>query len=215
MTNRIQSPSLLRAVLAVLAFVLCSASGHAAYDCKADLAASLKLDPDAYLYGVVEDPGQTASFLTNKSVGDGPITLGRTDSGMVLRYTTIEDKATGAATTYRSEVQKKDSTLTLVVTDLGANKVISQQTLPTAGPGCFPTGQFDSINACINAFNCANQSALLCKANSTCQPQFAALTCCLKNGTAFSVHLVYRPTALRCQFRDLVPSLEGFVLSQN
>lgn len=213
--NRTQSQSPLRFALALFLFVLCCARAQAAYDCKADLAASLKLDPDGYLFGVVEDPGQTASFLTNKAVGDGPVTLGRTDSGVVLRYTTIEDKATGASATYRSEIQKKDSTLTLVVTDLNANKVISQQTLPAAGPGCFPAGQFDSINACINQFNCANQSALLCRANQTCQPQFAALTCCLKDGTAFSVHLVVRPTSIRCQLRDLLPIFEGGVLSQN
>jgi hypothetical protein len=133
---------------------------------------------------------------------------------VVLRYTRIEDKVTGSSAAYRSEIQKKDSTLTLVVTDLNANQVISQQTLPAAGLACFPAGQFDSINACISQFNCANQSALLCKANQTCQPQFAALTCCLKDGTGVSVHLVVRPTSIRCQLRDLVPNLDG-VFTQN
>ena len=62
-------------------------------------------------------------------------------------------------------------------------------------------------------FNCENKGAFLCEANRTCQPQFAALTCCLTNGQAFSVHLVVPPTRLRCLIA--LPDLEGLVLSRD
>jgi hypothetical protein len=69
--KRIQTPSAL--FFAVLFFVLCCARGQAATDCKSALVSSLKgYDVSGYLFGVDEDEGQTASFLTNKAVFDAP-----------------------------------------------------------------------------------------------------------------------------------------------
>ncbi|HTG35570.1 MAG TPA: hypothetical protein VLB76_21830 [Thermoanaerobaculia bacterium] len=155
-----------------------------------------------------EHEAQTSSSLTNKAA-DEVYQLGKYDTSLILRYTSVEDLAAQKTTVYRSEIVKSGTSLTLVVTDLDANRAISKATLPAAGPACQPAGQFDTLAACVAQFRCMNGGALLCTANATCQAQFAALTCCLKNGQAFSVHLIFNPTSLRCQFRDLTPDLAG------
>jgi hypothetical protein len=184
-------------------------------DPKGDLLSSLKgQEVEGYLFSLNEDNAQTTSSLTNNAL-DSPVTLGKGDSSLVLRYTRVQDKKTNAINTYKSEVIKKDTSLTLLVTELGTNKVVEEKPFPAPGPTCQPPGQFDSLTDCINEFNCANKGPLLCEANRTCDPQFAALTCCLKNGQIFSVHLIIRPDRLICTLRDLVPDLEGLVLTQD
>ncbi len=152
--------------------------------------------------------------MTNKGLYD-VYPLGKGDADLILRYTSVADKATQKTNIYKSEVLKKGTSLTLVVTDVATNKAISKTAFPVAGPACEPAGQFASINACIERFKCLNGGTLLCNANTTCQPQFAALTCCLTNGQIFSVHLVFNPTSLRCLVRGQIPDLGGLTLSQN
>jgi hypothetical protein len=43
------------------------------------------------------------------------------------------------------------------------------------------------------------------KANLSCQPQSAALTCCLTNGQAVSVHMIFPPTSFNCLVRAQIP----------
>jgi hypothetical protein len=40
------------------------------------------------------------------------------------------------------------------------------------------------------------------------------LTCCLKSGQCFSVHLIIRPTRPLCQLINSAVNFEGFVLEQ-
>jgi hypothetical protein len=214
MTKPTQTPSTL--FFAVLFFVLCCARSQAATDCKATLASSLKgYDVSGYLFGADEEASQTASFLTNPAVDKAPIVLDRGDSDLVLRYTQIVNKATGATTTYRSEIVKQDSSLTFLITDLGTNKTLSKVALAPSGPGCEPAGTFASLTACINQFNCAERGAIQCTANQTCQPQFPALTCCLTDGSAYSVHLIIPPTSLLCALRDVMVDVGGLAFSPN
>jgi hypothetical protein len=86
---------------------------------------------------------------------------------------------------------------------------------PTPGPACGPPGPFDSVAACLQDFDCTRRGAIQCEANRTCEAQVAALTCCLKNGTILSIHLLIKPTKIQCLLNDLTPDLEGLVLSQN
>lgn len=198
---------------AVLLLGLAGSCSQPATDPKADLAASLQgADVEGYHFALSEDEAQTTSSLTNGTVR-GLITLGRDDADLPLRYTKIEDKQAKTAKTYRSQIVKKGPSLSLVVSEVGTDTVVETKAFPPAGPACQPEGQFDSLEACIARFNCTSKGALLCEANRTCEPQFAALTCCLKNGQIFSVHLIYPPTSIRCQLRELVPDLEGLVLS--
>lgn len=191
--------------------LFCSCDTTTPSDPRAELLGSLKGENvDGYLFAFNEDEARTTSSLTNRAVRE-LVTLGEGDSDLVLGYTRVKDNKANTASTYKSEVTKKDSSLALVVTELETNKVVDRLALPAAGPNCQPPGQFESLSACVDAFECTS-GALLCEANRTCKPQFAALTCCLTNGQIFSVHLVIRPTRIRCLVT--VPDLEGLVLRQ-
>ena len=202
------------ALLALVALGSLFACGRVP-DPRADLIRSLKgADVQGYLFSLNEGEAQTTSALTN-SATEKVITLGKGDTGLVLRYARVEDKKTNTSKVYKSEITKQDGSLSLVVTDLATNGVVVKGSFPSAGPTCSPPGQFDSLTACIDEFNCTNKGPLQCQANRTCDPQFAALTCCLKNGTTFSVHLIIRPDNRRCVLKDLTPDLEGLVLRRD
>jgi hypothetical protein len=203
------------ALLAIGSLFACERAEIA--DSRADLIRSLKgADVRGYLFSLNEGEKQTTSALTNKAVQD-VITLGKKDTGVVLRYTRVDDKNTNTSKTYKSEITKQNGSLALVVTELATGTVIETASFPVAGPACEPAGQFDSINACIDEFNCMNRGPFQCEANRSCKPQFAALTCCLKNGSTISVHLIIQPVIGRwCLLQSLIPELAGgLVLSQD
>lgn len=167
-----------------------------------------------HILTVTEDSTHVTTTQRIEATND-LIMLGKEDTSLILGTKSVKDKKTNTTSFYRTEVIRKDTALSLAVTDLATGRLLEEHPFPTAGPGCFPAGEFDSLNACIAAFNCDKGSELLCEANRTCRPQFVGLTCCLKDGTAFSVHLVIRPTSFRCQLQDLVVDLEGLVLSRD
>jgi len=215
--NRSESAFCLAIVLLSLGLV-CSCKTTRS-DPREDLVRSLKgANVEGYHFATKEDDTQVIASLTNSAVRnlikfDGGVT------NLVLRYTSVRDKSTNTTRTYKTEITKAGTALTLLVTDIATGEVVSKDTFPapeshrktdTTGRG--PT--FDSLEDCIRDFDCTRRGALQCEANRTCQDQFAALICCLKNGQCFSVHLIIRPTTLRCRFRELIPDFEGFVLSQ-
>jgi hypothetical protein len=215
MSKRIGAGSGLRLPAAVLLLGLVCGCSEPAADPRADLEADLQgeLDVEGYLFTLSEDEDRTTTALTNPAVRD-LVTLDQEDAELPLRYTRIQDQGEQPPRTYRSAVLKDGPSLSLVVAEVGTNAVISTTTFPTAGPACFEETEFASLQACIARFNCVNKGALLCEANRTCEPQLAAVTCCLENDQIFSVHLIYPPTSIRCRFKDLVPELEGLVLSR-
>ena len=197
--------------IALLSLVLlCACDKTAPPDPRSELLDSLKgANVEGYHFAFEEDQARTTSSLTNPAVRD-LVQLGQGDSETVLGYTRVKDDKTNTTTTYRSEVVKKGESLALEVTDLATDRIVDQGTFPVPGPACEP--QFETLAACVEQFNCDHKGALLCEANRTCKPQFAALTCCLTNGQIFSVHLVIPPTSRRCLI--VVPDLEGFVLDR-
>jgi hypothetical protein len=202
---------------ALIAFVAVSSllvSERAAIaDPKVDMMNSLKgEDVSGYLFSFAEEDDQTTSTLTNKTVRD-VIRFDRGANGIVLRYTRLEDKQKKTVKIYKSEIKQRGKSLELVLTDLTGNNLIERRSFPNPGPNCEPTGQYDSLNACIGEFNCAHKGSLQCQANSTCSNQFAALTCCLRDGSIISVHLVIPPDNRRCKLRDLVPQMDGLVMN--
>ena len=187
-------------------------------DPREDLIGSLRgANVQGYLFATDEDDAQVTTSLTNSAVRN-LIRLDSGSTGVVLRYTSVKDKKTNATKTYKTEVTKAGNALTLQVTDIATGAVVSKNAFPAPQPhntgetGTAPT--FDTLEACINDFNCKFRGALQCEADRTCQDQFAALTCCLKNGQCFSVHLVIRPISFRCRFSGFTTNLEGLVLSQ-
>jgi hypothetical protein len=203
------------AAIAALSLALPSSCSKAPPDPKEELTGALKgANVSGYVFALADTEDQRTSSLTNNALST-LITLGDEDAIVPLRYTRVVNKKDKTTNVYKTEVVKKGPALTLVVTDL-AGKVIDQRTIPPAGPNCEPQGQFDSLNACIEEFDCTKKGGLQCQANRTCEPQFAALTCCLKNGSIFSVHLVIPPTKFTraCLLKDVIPDLEGLVLSR-
>lgn len=160
-------------------------------------------------YQSTENDAQLITSFTNSNVKNVIRLDGGTNSS-VLKYTTVKDKAKNTSTTYKTELSRSGNSLTMLVTDYATGSVVSKDAFPT------PTRHeptFDSLEDCINDFNCKHRGALLCEANRTCKDQFAALTCCLKNGQCFSVHLVVRPTRILCQLLPWITDFEAAVVS--
>jgi hypothetical protein len=168
-----------------------------------------------YLFSINEGVTETASALTNRSA-TGLITLRRDDIGLVLRYTAVVDERSKTKKLYRSDIRKQGDSLSFVATELGTNTVVSQTMFSSAGPACFPAGQFDSVTACRAAFQCTPEGCpLQCEADRTCDNRVAALTCCLKSGEIYSVHVLFAPDSRRCLARQLTPDLDGIVVGPN
>ncbi len=182
-------------------------------DPREEFVKSLKgANADGYLFATEEQDNQVVTSLTNSAVRN-LITLDPKATNLVLRYTGVKDKKTNSTQTTKTEVIKTGDAVALQVTDIATGQVVSKDSFPTAEPH-LPSGPtFDTLEACIADFNCKRRGELQCEANRTCKNQFAALTCCLKNGQCFSVHLIIRPTRLRCLIATF-PDLEGLVLSR-
>ncbi len=182
-------------------------------DPRTDLIQSLKgARIEGYNFETREDDNEAVASLT-KSALDGVIMLDSGANNLVLRYARIKDKKANTTRTFKTEITKAGTTLTLLVTDVATGEVVSKNAFPAAEAHTgAPT--FDTLQACIADFNCKNRGALECEANRTCQDQFAALLCCLKDGQCFSVHIIIRPTSLRCQLRAVIPNLDGLVFKQ-
>jgi len=180
-----------------------------------DLLDSLK---DAAATGYVvssreDDAKEQVSLIS--PITNGLITLTETDPRLTLQYSAVRDKTTNTTKTFQTEVVRAGQLLELVVTDTSLHRVVDRTSFPTA-PACgdATAPSFDSLNACIQDFECRHAGQLQCEANRTCDPQPAALTCRLKTGECFSVHLLYPPTRPRCSIHDLIPDTEGLLLRQ-
>jgi hypothetical protein len=181
-------------------------------DQKVELLRKLKgKNVKGYHFSLQEDESKVVAFLTNSAVRK-PIDLNRAEDGMILAYNLVKDKKKKTIRTFKSEVKANGSSVAIIVRDLVTNKVTSKNSFPS--PSQHRGTAFKTLEQCINDFRCKHGGELLCEANRTCKPQFAALICCLSNGSCFSVHLVFHPTSLRCQILSNVPPLEGLVLSQ-
>jgi hypothetical protein len=204
---------------ALLSLSLLFACKPAKTNAREDLISSLKgANVEGFNFGTEENETQTISSLTNSAVRQ-LITLDGGKTSLVLRYTSVKDKNTNATKTSKAEIVKSGKELTLQVTDIANGEVMFKQTFPapeahrpadaTSGP---PT--FDTVEACLDDFNCTMRGPLQCEANRTCQNQWAALTCCLTNGQCISVHLIIWPTTFKCIVSPVVPNFEGVVFSQ-
>lgn len=190
-----------------------STPGSNSPDPRQEFIRSLKgANVDGYLFATEEQDNQVVTSLTNSAVRN-LITWDNSATNLVLRYTGVKDKKTNTTQTSKTEAVKTGNALAIQVTDIATGQVISKDTFPTAEPH-LPTGPtFDTLEDCIKDFNCTRRGALQCEADRTCKNQFAALICCLKNGQCFSVHLIIRPTRLRCLIATF-PDLDGLVLSR-
>ena len=214
MTQPIRRASTRSLLTAALLVGLACSGGQPRADPKGDLIASLKgAEVGGFLFALQEGETQTTTSLTNNVVSQ-PVILGKGDANLTLGYTRIEDRKTKTAKTYKSEVVKKASSLALLVTELETNQVVDQRPLPLAGDLCQSQQKFDSLAACISQFDCASRPAFQCEANRTCRTQVADVTCCLTNGSIFSVDLFINPNSFRC-LRATIPDVNGLAVSRN
>ena len=163
-------------------------------------------------FGSTENDAQLVTSFTNSNVKSVIRLEGGTNS-VVLKYTSVKDKAKNTTATYKTELSRSGNTLAMLVTDFATGAVVSRDTFPTPTPHDPAGPTFDSLEDCIKDFDCKHKGALQCEANRTCKDQFAALICCLKNGQCFSVHLVIRPTRPLCQLLSWVTDFEAVVFS--
>lgn len=183
-------------------------------DPKAELTTALKgADVSAFDFERTENDTQIVSSFTNRSLKN-VVTVQPGQNNIVLKYTSVKDKGRNSAQVTKTELTRADNALAIVVTDFNTGAAISKDTFPPPQPHNPSGPTFDSLQACIDDFNCKHRGELLCEANRTCKDQFAALTCCLKSGQCFSVHLIIRPTRPLCQLINSAVNFEGFVLEQ-
>ena len=183
-------------------------------DPKGELTSALKgADVSAFDFERTENDTQIVSSFTNRSLKN-VVTVQPGQNNIVLKYTSVKDKGRNTVQVTKTELTRADNALAIVVTDFNTGAAISKDTFPPPQPHNPSAPTFDSLQACIDDFNCKHRGELLCEANRTCKDQFAALTCCLKNGQCFSVHLIIRPTRPLCQLINSAVNFEGFVLEQ-
>ncbi|HSE30530.1 MAG TPA: hypothetical protein VLA93_03025 [Pyrinomonadaceae bacterium] len=183
-------------------------------DPKAELTTALKgADVSAFDFERKEDDTQIVSSFTNRNLKN-VVRLEPGTNNIVLKYTSVKDKGRNTTAISKTELTRSENNLAIVVTDFNTGAAISKDTFPPPQPHDPAGPTFDTLEACIDDFNCKHRGELLCEANRTCKDQYAALTCCLKNGQCFSVHLIIRPTRLLCKLLDVIPNFDSFVLSK-
>lgn len=181
-------------------------------DQKQELLRTIKVkNLRGYHFSFKEDGNQAVASMTNSAV-QNLINLDGPSKGLTLSYTKVKDKKKKTTRTFKCEVKTDGSSVTFLVRDLNSNRMISKNLFPP--PTSHHDSEFQTLEQCIQDFRCKHGGELQCEANRTCKPHFAALTCCLKDGTCYSMHFVFHPTLLRCQILSNVPALEGLVLSQ-
>jgi hypothetical protein len=199
-------------------FLACEKHASTAPDARQDLInASKDTTAGNFYYASREYDGQVVHTLTSKATEN---LIRPTEGSVSLRYTSIRGSKGDSATHYKTELITKGKMSSLVVTDLSTGKEFWRKDLPFDIPGLdtlppLTTAGFDSIEECIKDFNCKHKGELQCKANETCENQFAGITCCLTNGQCFSIHFIITPNNWRCRFKDLIPDLDGIVLSRD
>lgn len=182
-------------------------------DPKSELANSLKgVDVSGFEFSTREDDAIGFAAFTNRAVRD-LITLEKGTNNVVLQYARIKDKKANTTKTYKTEVVRKDTRISVRVTDFDTNAVISDD--DTEPPPPPPRGgDFNTLEECLADFNCKHRGEVQCAANRTCKTQIVGIMCCLTNGQCISVHLVIKPNSLKCSLLEIgqVPDLEGIVL---
>lgn len=209
-TNRQTAFYLSIALLSIIFVNSCQPSSTSARD---ELASSLKgANVEGFYFANHENESQEVSSLTNSAVSN-LIKFDDATNNIVLRYTRVKDKAKGTTNTYKTEIVKTGNALDFLITELETGDSVFKKNLPApTATDNFPT--YDTFEACIDDFNCTKRSALQCEANRTCEPQFAAIICCRKDGQCLSIHFVFKPNSRKCLLRDLIPDLEGIAVNR-
>ena len=166
-----------------------------------------------FLYTRIDHDNVTAESLINPSVVN-PTPQPKGTTSVLIGYKRIYDSRADRTRTYKTEARRGDNGVTtLVVTDFETNEIVQTVRMPEGSSGGTAAGGGD-VNACINAFLCANSSALQCEANRTCLGQPWSLLCPISDTLSVSVHGVIRPNSLRCQVIGPITDFEAVVFTR-
>lgn len=177
-------------------------------DVRDALVRALKdVDLTDFDFAMAENASQlTASFTSSKA--KDIIMLDAADK-RVLEYALVKDSKTNTQTITRTEIVKAAERVAILLTDIDTGNNLGEFLFPV--PEQHPNSgaeTFETLQECLDDFKC-REVALQCEANRTCQDQFASIICCLQNGECYAVHLVFRPTSLRCLVSTQVSNFEA------
>jgi transcriptional regulator of heat shock response len=129
------------------------------------------------------------------------------ENSLVIQYVHIRDRESDTDTTAKLELIRKDTDLSLVSTDVATGEVIKKIALPPpVRHDSDDHRAFETIEECIAEFDSSELHAtLLAEANRSCESQLTHVTCCLTDGSCWSVVLVIEPSFLRCRFGVRLP----------
>ncbi len=202
--------------LALLTFCW-SSCNHPAQDPKSQFVHTLKDSTASAFYYATEETADFKVQTLTSPQASGIIDVLKISLPMTLRYTGVMEGKDHTEVNYKAEIVKKDAGIALVISEMGGKPIWEQvlsDRVPVPDTLHVPQAGYDSLAACIADWNCMHRGELECLANKTCQNQYGALTCCLTNGQCFSVHMVFPPTSWRCRLKDLMPNLDGLVMSR-
>src|SRR5215510_6888065 len=129
---RHRSVSILCMVILLLPVALLSSCGNPvpSPSPRDELVGSLKgANVDGFDFASSEDEVQAVASLTNRAVR-GLVIMDTGPTNLVLRYTRIKDRKTNTVKIYKAEMVKAGKELTLQVTDIVSNEVVSRNTFP-------------------------------------------------------------------------------------
>jgi len=150
----------------------------------------------------IQDERSQLVVMRNASVGK-QIDLGKDDSTILLGYY-AESLKNAPAKVFKTELVKKGKRLFLQTTD-EEGKLVEKKDFPImdADSAMNDSGGFETLDDCIESFFCTFEG-IQCEANKTCETQFYGTTCCLNDGSCFSIHFIFPPTNPWCRFKSFV-----------
>jgi hypothetical protein len=135
-------------------------------------------------------------------------------TSMTVRYIQVHDKKSDTNAIYKLDVVKRSENLSLVSTDVRANRVVKEIVVPEfVRQRAQDDHTYDTLEECIASFdNSEIQIGLQQEANKTCEYQTAHIHCELTDGSSVSVVLIVEPTAWRCFFNVGLPKSPTFLI---
>jgi hypothetical protein len=170
---------------------------------------------DGYAFSFDEDATRSAASFTSPAV-TGVITLAPGDAGVPLRYTTISDKATNTATTYKTEIVRHGSAVSYVITDLTTNREVQRTSVDDDDvpppPDADACAQSPSCAVFFHDYECNEKPRLQCEANSTCKIVHGHFRCRQPNGSCIDGPTVVTPNTFSCVLRETMVDIDRLVL---
>lgn len=156
------------------------ACGSSGTDLKKGLLRVAKgADLRGYTLALSEDDAHATASFTNTASKEGVTFTG--DGTVVIAYRAVYDKKSDTTTNYRDDIVRKGRSLTFVITDLGTDRVVDQQSLQIDEDEEEDDGGGTPCPLCSDAredFELNRLPILQAEANRTCKTVHAVYKCC-------------------------------------